>query len=295
MKKRVLLCLLLTAVLVVLSGCAAKEPTSQTNGDPEMLANGVTTAYADKAYGFQTELPQVGEEVAVLHTTMGDIYIRLFPEGAPKTVENFTTHIKNGYYNGLTFQRVINDFMIQGGDPNGDGTGGESIWGEDFADEFDKKLLNIRGSLAMANSTKNSNGSQFFINQAKADGTTANELKKQYEQAFANYESQKEYFKSMYSAYYPDWETLFENMYQSVKVHPLRVPQEVWELYSKQGGNIHLDGAWQNYRGHTVFGHVFKGMDVVDAIAAVEVDSQTNKPLTDVIITKAEMVVYQGQ
>lgn len=98
---------------------------------------------------------------------MGDIKIKLFPEKAPKTVENFVTHSKNGYYNGLKFHRVINDFMIQGGDPRGNGTGGESIWGGSFPDEFDPELHNLRGALSMANSGPDTNGSQFFIVQAR--------------------------------------------------------------------------------------------------------------------------------
>ena len=83
-----------------------------------------------------------------------------------KTVENFTTHAKNGYYNGLIFHRVIKDFMIQGGDPTGTGMGGESIWGNSFEDEFTPKLHNLRGALCMANAGPNTNGSQFFIVQA---------------------------------------------------------------------------------------------------------------------------------
>ncbi len=108
-----------------------------------------------------------GDTVAVMHTNMGDIEIKLFPEYAPKTVENFTTHAKNGYYNGLIFHRVINDFMIQGGDPTGTGMGGESIWGHSFEDEFTPELHNLRGALCMANAGPNTNGSQFFIVQAK--------------------------------------------------------------------------------------------------------------------------------
>ncbi len=109
-----------------------------------------------------------GDCVAVMKTNMGDIKIKLFPEVAPKTVENFTTHAKNGYYNGLIFHRVIKDFMIQGGDPLGTGIGGESIWGHSFEDEFDPKLHNLRGALSMANSGPNTNGSQFFIVQASS-------------------------------------------------------------------------------------------------------------------------------
>lgn len=115
----------------------------------------------------QLSAPQKGDTLAVMHTNMGDIKIKLFPEKAPKTVENFVTHSKNGYYNGLKFHRVINDFMIQGGDPRGNGTGGESIWGGSFPDEFDPELHNLRGALSMANSGPNTNGSQFFIVQAR--------------------------------------------------------------------------------------------------------------------------------
>lgn len=115
----------------------------------------------------QTEAPKSGEMIAVMKTSMGDIKIRLFPEHAPKAVENFVTHAKNGYYNGIVFHRVINDFMIQGGDPTASGMGGESIWGESFEDEFTPELHNLRGALSMANAGPNTNGSQFFIVQAK--------------------------------------------------------------------------------------------------------------------------------
>ncbi len=114
----------------------------------------------------QTEGIKSGDTLAVMHTNMGDIEIKLFGKIAPKTVENFVTHSKNGYYNGLIFHRVINDFMIQGGDPTGTGMGGESIWGDSFEDEFSDKLHNIRGALCMANAGPNTNGSQFFIVQA---------------------------------------------------------------------------------------------------------------------------------
>lgn len=114
----------------------------------------------------QLEPVKSGDTVAVMHTNMGDVEIKLFPEHAPKTVENFTTHAKNGYYNGIIFHRVIKDFMIQGGDPTGTGMGGESIWGRPFDDEFTPELHNLRGALCMANAGPKTNGSQFFIVQA---------------------------------------------------------------------------------------------------------------------------------
>lgn len=101
---------------------------------------------------------------AVIHTTMGDIHLRLFPEHAPKTVENFVRLAKEGYYNGLIFHRVIKKFMLQTGDPLGDGTGGTSIWGREFEDEFSPQLKHDRPyTLSMANAGPGTNGSQFFI------------------------------------------------------------------------------------------------------------------------------------
>ncbi|KYC59479.1 peptidylprolyl isomerase [Heyndrickxia coagulans] len=120
------------------------------------------------------------ETVADMQTNMGTITIKLFPAFASKTVENFVTHSKNGYYDGLTFHRVIDGFMIQGGDPSGNGTGGESIYGAPFEDEFSERLFNFRGALSMANAGPNTNGSQFFIVQSK---TIDPSMKGQMEQA----------------------------------------------------------------------------------------------------------------
>lgn len=119
----------------------------------------------------QNMYPQLSTEVAEdekvvqMNTNAGSIQIKLFPKQAPKTVENFVTHAKEGYYNGIIFHRVIPDFMIQGGDPTGTGAGGESIYGEAFEDEFSMNLFNLRGALSMANAGPNTNGSQFFIVQ----------------------------------------------------------------------------------------------------------------------------------
>jgi peptidylprolyl isomerase len=102
--------------------------------------------------------------IVVLETTQGNIELELKPNIAPLAVENFTTHIKNGYYNGLIFHRIIKNFMIQGGDPTGSGRGGQSIWGKKFKDEFSSKaMFKKAGILAMANAGPNTNGSQFFI------------------------------------------------------------------------------------------------------------------------------------
>ena len=115
----------------------------------------------------QLSMPAAGDKIAIMTTNRGVIKFKLFEKECPKTVENFTTHAQNGYYEGIIFHRVINNFMIQGGDPTGTGRGGESIWGRSFLDEFDINLHNLRGALSMANAGPGTNGSQFFIVQAK--------------------------------------------------------------------------------------------------------------------------------
>lgn len=115
----------------------------------------------------QLDKPSKGDMIATMTTNRGTVKIRLFPDKAPKTVENFVTHAKDGYYEGIIFHRVIKDFMIQGGDPTGTGMGGESIWGRSFEDEFSVDARNFYGALSMANSGPNTNGSQFFVVQAK--------------------------------------------------------------------------------------------------------------------------------
>ena len=192
----------------------------------------------------QLTKPEKGDIVAIMHTTMGDIKIKLFADKTPKTFENFTTHAKNGYYNGLIFHRVIKDFMIQGGDPMGTGIGGESIWGTKFEDEFTPELHNLRGALSMANSGPNTNGSQFFIVQANG---------------------------------------VPENMLEQMKDLPEAFPEDCAKAYAEMGGT-----PWLDYR-HTVFGQVYEGMDVVDAIANVKT-GMGDKPVVAVEIENIEII-----
>ena len=107
------------------------------------------------------------EKFVTLKTNVGDIKLKLFPEIAPKTCENFSELGKKGYYDGVIFHRVIKGFMIQGGDPTGSGCGGSSIWGKPFEDECDPNVkFDKKGILAMANAGPGTNGSQFFITVA---------------------------------------------------------------------------------------------------------------------------------
>ena len=128
-------------------------------------------------------LPQLTKEILegeielTIKTNQGDMSFKLFEKAIPKTVENFVTHAKNGYYNGVIFHRIINNFMIQGGDPTGTGMGGESIWGENFEDEFSMDYYHFYGALSMANAGPATNGSQFFIVQNnQLDTRTLNAL-----------------------------------------------------------------------------------------------------------------------
>lgn len=105
-----------------------------------------------------------GQQMAVIETNKGKIVFRLFTDKTPKTCENFMLLVDRGYYDGLIFHRVIDDFMIQGGDPTGTGRGGESAWGGKFEDEFHPDLRHDKaGIISMANAGPNTNGSQFFI------------------------------------------------------------------------------------------------------------------------------------
>ena len=188
-----------------------------------------------------------GETIAIMHTSMGDITFRFFPQYAPKTVENFLTHAKDGYYNNVEFHRVIDNFMIQGGDPTGTGAGGESIWNKPFENEVFLDLRNFRGALCMANAGPDTNGSQFYIVQNKNVGNMFDGI--------ANAKNE---------------------IYYSKDGKQITVGQafsdDIIELYKKYGGYPSLD------MGYTVFGQVIDGMDIVDKIASTKTDD-TNKPM----------------
>lgn len=130
-----------------------------------VLVSLVVSIFISSVY---TEEVKMEERIAVLETNQGVIEIKLFSELAPKACENFIGLIEKGYYDGIIFHRVIKNFMIQGGDPTGTGTGGASLWGVPFEDEVSSRLkFDKPGILAMANSGPNTNGSQFFITTVK--------------------------------------------------------------------------------------------------------------------------------
>lgn len=277
MKKLCMLCAALIAA-VSLTACAAGTTAAEKvigSTDKTVAAESLKpTSGSDKeTLGYQLELPEKGEEICVLTTDFGKIKMRFFPDAAPKAVYNFKALALSGYYDGLTFHRVCDDFMIQGGDPNGTGTGGESIWGEDFEDEFHTNLVNITGAVSCANRGANTNGSQFFIN-AVTPGTIDWDY---YEQVYAYYKSAPEQFAALYGG----------------TLDTSKLTEGYKALYEENGGNAHLDGAYSTAgTGHTVFAQVFEGLDVVRDIMQVETD-EYDKPLKDVTILSAEIVPYE--
>lgn len=157
--------------LALLIGCSSETPAMDEYGDssvPDTTMNENTdgSSATDAPVGFDGQLIS-GTHTVVLTTPQGDITLEIDADAAPKAATNFVVLSKMGFYNDLTFHRVIPGFMIQGGDPNGDGTGGGSIFGESFEDEPNDMQM-VRGVIAMANRGPNTNGSQFFIVTAEA-------------------------------------------------------------------------------------------------------------------------------
>ena len=241
---------------LVLAGCKGTPDsgsTAVTDGDGNVDASTVQWLPDVDIHNFN--MPEPGEKIAVITVKdMGEIKIKLFPEDAPKGVENFIGLAEMGYYDELIFHRVIPDFMNQGGDPKGNGTGGKSIWGEKFDGGTSENLYHFTGAVAYANSGATStNGSQFYIVNTP-DGYMQNTCEELYAADSTKY----------------NW------------------PANVAAKYNEAGGVPFLDG------GYTVFGQVFDGMDVVRKIAEVETNPENDKPLTQVMMESVRIEEYQG-
>ena len=182
-KKYISIFVIIMLSFVLLTGCVQTSSTEkkveekqekqeeQVQNETEQEVVDINTFDFEAAANNQMSKPKNGETIAIIKVKdFGEMKVKFFENIAPKAVENFTTHAKNGYYDGLTFHRVIKEFMIQGGDPDGNGMGGESIWETGFGTELSYELVPYRGSLCMAmSSLPNSIGSQFFITQANYD------------------------------------------------------------------------------------------------------------------------------
>ncbi len=275
LKKILLACIMAT---MVLSGCSSSnddknaENTNKTQNE-ENTNNDTDAEYEELKEKLltggenfpQLEEPKEGEEIAIIKTNMGDIKVKLCKDEAPKAVENFVTHAKEGYYDGLIFHRVVKDFVVQGGDPQGNGTGGESIWGEPFEDEFSPDMYHFNGALAMANSGANTNESQFYIVSSPT-----------VKQGYFDYVNQVKEENG-------EDELLVNG--NTNKIFKFNYSDKAINYYNELGGLPELD------YGYSVFGQVFEGLDVVSVINSVEVD-ENDKPLTDVVIETIEIVNY---
>lgn len=278
--KRAVSLLLSAAILLSCGACAGNiSPAVSILKRKEELTSmeSLKPAENNEKIGYQLEAPESGEEIAVITMESGEVIkLRFFPDQAPKAVYNFKLHAVQGYYDGLTFHRIARNFMIQGGDPDGDGYGGESVWGKPFADEFASNLVNIDGAVSMANSGVNTNGSQFFINCT--DGVKPSW--ENYEQGFEVYQQDPDAFTSKYGKW--------------IKMDS--VPQEMKDLYNEHGGNPHLDGYYAtNGAGHTVFAQAFEGMEHVLALSKKEVQEDGSTPVEPLVIKSIEIVPYQAK
>ncbi|MCL1924452.1 MAG: peptidylprolyl isomerase [Defluviitaleaceae bacterium] len=238
------------ALTFLLTACGAEE--NNNGNDNSEQSNNISPSgfYNSDINLFQLSGPIQGDTLVTLHTNHGDITIRMFPEETPVAYENFVTHARNGFYDGVTFHRVIYNFMIQSGDPTGTGAGGESIFGHGFSAEPSEELRHIRGAVAMAHpNDPNNNGSQFYIVHSY-------------------------------------------NTFPSEHFENYSYTQEMVEAFGRYGGTPHLDLV-RNPVGHTVFGQVIAGIDVVDSIAEVELeDPFSNRPIEDVIIESVTVETY---
>jgi cyclophilin family peptidyl-prolyl cis-trans isomerase len=237
---------------LVFSGC--KGDSTAESRDGETAANPVITT--DDVIIRNFDKPAPGEKIAVITVKdYGTIKVKLFADVAAKGTENFIGLTDMGYYDELIFHRVIKNFVIQGGDPRGDGTGGKSYWGGEFDGGIPEGLFHFSGAIAYANSTGTAtDASQFYIVCTEegynycggnADGTVNTDI---------------------------------ENS-------GLVLPKNVLAKYKEIGGTPILDG---NY---TVFGQVFEGMDVVRAIGSAETGAN-DKPLRQIVMEDVEIIEY---
>ncbi|MDL2327139.1 peptidylprolyl isomerase [Ruminococcaceae bacterium OttesenSCG-928-A11] len=239
-----MLCLFLAAALLF-CGCTAGAASTS---EPEVVG-GSTKRDAVRNSELQFVWPADDAVFATLETSRGDIRLVLYPDIAPLAVENFCTLALLGYYDGTEFHRVMADFVIQGGDATGTGTGGASIWGAVYDTERTDLLHHYSGALCAAsvNGKSGTHNSQFYIVATPQDGISEASL-------------------------------------EAMRAAGMR--DEVVEAYRQAGGAPYLDHT------DTVFGQVVEGMDIVDRIAALAVDEETQRPKNAVVIEKVTIENY---
>ena len=317
MKKAIAVIIVMAMILCSCSGSetsSASQTASQSSSqvssapakeiDPKAMADEffAESAVVDSGLPYDA-LPQLEEDIpagttiVTLTTSHGDIKLRMFPDIAPNAVENFVTHCKNGYYDDLPFHRIMEDFMIQGGDPNGNGTGGDSIWGGRFDDELSDNLHHFRGAISMANSGANTNRSQFFIVQSDdiVQEPNLGSVMINWYYNEVNHHLNEAVVKKGYSQ--EEVNALVAELNARLsEVRQNGVPKDFEERYRSAAEKyMEVGGASFLDYGYTVFGQVVEGMDVVDSIANVEVEAtstgELSRPLEEVYIISASVTV----
>jgi cyclophilin family peptidyl-prolyl cis-trans isomerase len=260
-KKKMLFPAIVLSATLIFGGCEG-DSTVEREGSSDTAETTGHVITTEDAVIHNFEPPVKGEKIIEMTIKdYGTIKIKLFPEVAAKATENFIGLTDSGYYDGLFFHRVIKNFMIQGGDPRGDGTGGQSMWGGTFDGGVPEGLYHFSGAVAYANSQGTStDGSQFYIVDTP-EGYN-------------------------YCGAYTDenGETVVQT---DIEASNFTMPANVLEKYKEVGGVPMLDG---NY---TVFGQVIEGLDIVRKIGEVKTN-ESDKPLVQVTMTDVEVVEYQG-
>ena len=288
--KKSILLMCLPILLLLLSSCAstgttdnaaAESPETEVISETPDITPGqddtpaATPKTVDLSEYGEIPIPQLeplteGEEIALLHTTLGIIKLRFFPGNAPNAVQNFKTLAKSGYYNGVIFHLVLENQMIQSGDPEGTGLGGNSMWGQPFSPETSLGMFHIRGAVSMLRGPEPvSQGSQFFIVVNK-------ELSEEVKNELGSYKDKQN-------------EVVLELEDGTPVPMAYRYPVRIIDKYLEDGGIPGLDLQY------TVFAQVFDGFDVIDKIASVETseDEETmGKPLEDIVIEKITFEQY---
>jgi cyclophilin family peptidyl-prolyl cis-trans isomerase len=262
MLKRFFSILVATGLLLTLASCQVentgnipKSETTESEIANENLMTPEVTPFMESTAFYNFNEPKEGDEIIVMTIkNYGTVKIRLFPELVPKAVENFVTHAKEGYYDGLIFHRIIAEFMIQGGDPLGTGTGGESIWGGKFDSGMTDKLHHFTGALAYANSGSTStSGSQFYICVNK---------------------------------------TLTQAEIDSYVQAGYTFDEETQKKYMEVGGQPFLDGGiFGGSNAYTVFGQVYEGQNIIEAVSKVQTGT-SDRPLEAVVIESIKVEEY---
>lgn len=258
MKKIIVLALAAALAASVLAGCSgnsgSSSSASSSSASQEPASSETSSSSQEEAAQLpdvdlvQAKAPVSGATLAEIKTNLGTIKVQLFPDKTPKSVENFVGLAQQGYYNGLTFHRIIQEFVIQGGDPEGNGTGGKSLWGGRFSDEINPDLWHFTGTLAYANGGPNTNGSQFYI----VDGAPVDEDSLAAFQLAGMPQNVIDYYREVGGC--PNLD------------------------FARPGTNFGQFGIDVNRAGqYTIFGQVYEGMDVVKKLAALPTDAN-DKP-----------------